>query len=328
MSATAPPAPSAPTSATTVRFLEIDPEHSGQRIDNYLFSQLKGVPKSHVYRILRSGEVRVNKGRIKPTYRLQEGDVVRLPPTRTSQEVEPATPPTRVLEILRQAILHQDAKLLVLNKPAGLAVHGGSGVRHGVIEGLRALFPEARFLELVHRLDRDTSGCLLVAKKASTLRQLHGWLRENRVDKTYLALVRGRWPERATTVRAPLSKNTLRSGERVARVDPEEGKAAETRFVRREILANATLLEAKPVTGRTHQIRVHAAHHGHPIAGDEKYGDEGFNRELREKGLKRLFLHAEQISLPADGEGGKPMAFHAPLAESLEWALRRLRTNQ
>lgn len=305
-----------------VQLLEIGPEAVGQRIDNFLRTQLKGVPKTLIYRILRKGEVRVNKGRIKPEYKLQAGDLVRVPPLRLAERDEPAPLAQGLLERLEAAIVHEDKALILLNKPAGIAVHGGSGLSYGVIEALRQLRPEARDLELVHRLDRDTSGLLMIAKKRSMLRHLHEALRGDGVDKRYLALVRGFWPSARKQVSAPLQKNTLRSGERMVEVD-EEGREALTLFrVLRRFGDFATLVEAKPVTGRTHQIRVHARHAGHPIAGDAKYGDEEFTREIRALGGKRLFLHAYSLVVPLP-EGGE-LRLEAPVDEMWAQTLERL----
>ncbi|AJE22224.1 23S rRNA pseudouridine(955/2504/2580) synthase RluC [Azotobacter chroococcum] len=305
-----------------VQLLEIGPEAAGQRIDNFLRTQLKGVPKTLIYRILRKGEVRVNKGRIKPEYKLQAGDLVRVPPLRLAERDEPAPLAQGLLERLEAAIVHEDKALILLNKPAGIAVHGGSGLSYGVIEALRQLRPEARDLELVHRLDRDTSGLLMIAKKRSMLRHLHEALRGDGVDKRYLALVRGCWPGARKQVSAPLQKNTLRSGERMVEVD-EEGREALTLFrVLRRFGDFATLVEAKPVTGRTHQIRVHARHAGHPIAGDAKYGDEEFTREIRALGGKRLFLHAYSLVVPLP-EGGE-LRLEAPVDEMWAQTLERL----
>ncbi len=286
----------------------ITEDQAGQRIDNYLLTRLKGAPRTLIYRILRKGEVRVNKGRIKPEYRLQAGDSIRIPPVRLPQPDEPALVGQGILNALEKSILFEDKGLIVVNKPAGLAVHGGSGLDFGVIEAMRQLRPELKQqLELVHRLDRDTSGCLMIAKKRSMLRHLHAALRGDGpgkgVTKCYLALVRGRWPSTVKKVHAPLLKNNLRSGERMVEVNPE-GKESLTEFrVIRRFGDFATLVEARPITGRTHQIRVHARHAGHPIAGDPKYGDDEFSRIIREKGGKRLFLHA--VSLAAELPEGK-----------------------
>ncbi len=273
------------------------PGNEGQRIDNFLRLRFKGVPKSHIYRILRSGEVRVNRRRIRQGYRLTEGDVVRIPPLHYDVTSSPGRPHHAVLEQIQASIVFEDAHLLVLNKPSGMAVHGGSGLSYGVIEALRALRPDAPYLELVHRLDRDTSGCLAVAKKRGALRALHALLRDKKVEKVYMALLRGRWRGGRQQVEIPLRKNVLRSGERIVRAGGQ-GKAALTWFdplARTEV---ATLARVRPATGRTHQIRVHAAHMGHPVAGDSKYGDTAFNGQLRDLGLKRLFLHAWSLCFP------------------------------
>lgn len=292
------------TTGQGVTYISIDHHRAGQRIDNFLAGYLKNVPKSHIYRILRKGEVRVNKGRIKQTYRLKDGDTVRLPPLHTALQLKPGSKVGnnighhgQKLLTLNDNIVHQDKDLLVINKPSGLAVHGGSGIRLGLIEQLRALHPRQPYLELVHRLDRDTSGCLMIAKKSSVLREIQQLLREGRIDKRYLLLVQGHWPRRLQEVDVPLKKNTLRSGERHVQVN-SDGKAARTLFKVLQYFVGATLLEARLLTGRTHQIRVHATHAGHPLAGDEKYGDNDFNREIRAYGLKRLFLHAYALKIP------------------------------
>ncbi|WP_312594858.1 23S rRNA pseudouridine(955/2504/2580) synthase RluC [Stutzerimonas nitrititolerans] len=311
-----------PSQASSVQMLEVSPEFAGQRIDNFLRNQLKGVPKTLIYRILRKGEVRVNKGRIKPEYKLQAGDLVRVPPLRLAERDEPAPLAPGLLERLEAAIVYEDKALIVLNKPAGIAVHGGSGLSYGVIEALRQLRPDAKELELVHRLDRDTSGLLMVAKKRSMLRHLHQELRGDGVDKRYMALVRGRWEAGRKQVSAPLLKNTLRSGERMVEVT-DEGKEALTLFrVLRRFGDFATLVEARPVTGRTHQIRVHARHAGHAIAGDSKYGDEDFSREIRELGGKRLFLHAYGLKVPLP-DGGE-LNLEAPVDEVWSQTLGKL----
>ena len=306
----------------SVREVLIDTELQGQRIDNYLFRVLKGVPKSHVYRILRRGEVRVNKGRVAAGYRLQSGDRVRIPPLRLAAEPPQARPSGSLVQELQDQILFEDARFLVLNKPSGLAVHGGSGTSFGVIEALRAQRSGDPHLELVHRLDRETSGCLLISKRRSALRVLHELLRENRVDKRYIALLSGRCSRTEMDVEAPLAKNLLRSGERIARVDPR-GKAAHTRFRRLQVFDAATLVEARLYTGRTHQIRVHAAHLGHPVLGDSKYGDEPANREMRSLGLRRLFLHARSLGFQWPGEP-EPFRAQAPLDFALQELLDSL----
>ncbi|HEY1028987.1 MAG TPA: 23S rRNA pseudouridine(955/2504/2580) synthase RluC [Pseudomonas sp.] len=312
--------PASPTSG--VQLIEVAPELAGQRIDNFLRTQLKGVPKTLIYRILRKGEVRVNKGRIKPEYKLQAGDVVRVPPLRLAERDEPEPLAQGLLERLEAAIVYEDKALIVLNKPAGIAVHGGSGLNYGVIEAFRQLRPDAKDLELVHRLDRDTSGLLMIAKKRSMLRHLHEALRGDGVDKRYMALVRGHWATARKQVNAPLQKSNLRSGERMVEVD-SEGKEALTLFrVLRRFGEFATLVEARPVTGRTHQIRVHAKHAGHSIAGDSKYGDDDFTREIRDLGGKRLFLHAYELVVPLP-DGGE-LRLEAPVDEMWARTLERL----
>lgn len=309
--------------ATSVREIEVGEEGVGQRIDNFLLKTLKGVPKSRIYRILRKGEVRVNRGRIKPEYRLQMGDRVRIPPIRVSEAKEQIVPGDRIQRLLEQCILYEDKGLLILNKPSGLAVHGGSGVSFGVIEGLRALRPDARFLELAHRLDRDTSGCLVIAKKRSVLRAFHELLREGGMDKHYLALVRGGWQGGKRRVEAPLRKNVLKSGERIVRVS-DDGKPSLSIFTPVSIYKDSSLMRVKLVTGRTHQVRVHAQFCDHPIAGDDKYGDAAFNRKMAEKGLKRLFLHAAELrfTLPEVAT----IHVEAPLEKGLQTLLTRLET--
>jgi 23S rRNA pseudouridine955/2504/2580 synthase len=304
-----------------VQWLDISAEQAGQRIDNFLLRFLKGVPKSRVYRLLRKGEVRVNKGRIKPEYRLKSGDQVRIPPLRVS-ESKPASPSRHSVQQLADAILYEDERLLVLDKPAGMAVHGGSGLSYGVIEALRVLRPQAPYLELVHRLDRDTSGCLLIAKRRSELRMLHELLRAGKVDKRYLLLVQGDWSQGPYRVNAALKKNLLRGGERMVRVD-EDGKTALTQFRFLSSYGGASLMEAELKTGRTHQIRVHAAHMGHRLAGDDKYGDADFNRRMRNLGLKRLFLHAHTVAFE-DHERQRNMHVSAPLSTDLRKLIQQL----
>lgn len=308
----------------SVKMLEISDDEAGQRIDNYLLTKLKGVPKSLIYRIVRKGEVRVNKGRVKPEYKLQAGDIVRVPPVRVSEKTHaPISNKLNKVASLENQIIFEDDCLLVLNKPSGIAVHGGSGLSFGVIEGLRALRPEARFLELVHRLDRDTSGILLVAKKRSALRNLHEQLRIKTVQKDYLALVRGQWQSHVKVIQAPLLKNELASGERIVKVSLD-GKPSETRFSIEERYPNATLVKASPVTGRTHQIRVHTLHAGHPIAMDNKYGDKDFDTEMRLLGLNRLFLHAASIRFEHP-KTGETLRLNAPLDDNMKAILKKLR---
>ncbi|MCU7919537.1 MAG: 23S rRNA pseudouridine(955/2504/2580) synthase RluC [Candidatus Thiodiazotropha sp. (ex Epidulcina cf. delphinae)] len=308
----------------TVRFVEVAQEFAGQRIDNFLLRELKGVPKSYIYRILRKGEVRVNKGRVKAVYKLQAGDTIRIPPVRMEQRESAPRLSEQLRASLEKAVIYENERLLVLNKPSGMAVHGGSGVSVGIIEALRELRPEQRQLELVHRLDRDTSGCLMISKRRSALRRLHELMRENRVDKRYLALLAGRWRKGVQTVDMPLRKNTLQGGERVVRVDAE-GKPAQTRFKRLRRFREATLVEAELITGRTHQIRVHSAWLGTPVLGDGKYGDDEANRRMREIGLRRLFLHAHRLSFPWSDEM-RDLIVEAPLPEALESLLDRLKS--
>ena len=308
--------------AAKVRYLVVKEDAEGQRIDNFLMARLKGVPKSWVYRVLRRGEVRVNKGRVKPTRKLAIGDQVRIPPVRQSQQ-QSVAPGEGMRRLIEQSILFEDDALLVVNKPSGVAVHGGSGVSNGVIETLRALRPQASYLELAHRLDRDTSGCLMLAKKRSALQQLQKLQLAGRVEKRYLALLCGRWRKGRVTADAPLRKNTLKSGERVVRVDPQ-GKPAVTHFEVLQRFDGYQLVEARLETGRTHQIRVHAQHLGSPIAGDPKYGEDVVNQVLREQGLQRLFLHAWKLDFPWEGRKGG-YHFEAPLPPELQTFLDKLK---
>ncbi|MFV0449680.1 MAG: 23S rRNA pseudouridine(955/2504/2580) synthase RluC [Vibrio sp.] len=308
---------------TQVQLIDIDEDMAGQRIDNFLRNQLKTIPKSMVYRILRKGEVRVNKKRVKAEYKLEAGDVVRVPPVtvevKADETVAPSTKLNKVAE-LESCILHEDEHLLILNKPSGTAVHGGSGLKFGAIEALRALRPQARFLELVHRIDRDTSGILLVAKKRSALRHLQAQFREKTVQKYYFALVMGEWESKWKAVNAPLLKNEVNSIVRVS----SNGKPSETRFKILEKFAQATLIQASPITGRTHQIRVHTQYMGHPIAWDDRYGDRRFDAYTAQFGIDRLFLHAANIRFihPATEE---LMEVNAPLDSKLENALAKMR---
>jgi len=303
-------------SKESVTWIEIDEESAGQRIDNFLFRQLKGVPKSHVYRILR-GEVRVNKKRIAQTYRLQAGDVLRIPPIRVAEK-----PDTSFVPACEFPVLFEDEALLAINKPAGTAVHGGSGVSFGVIEQLRRARPQAKCLELVHRLDRETSGVLLVAKKRSALTAMHEIMREGNSDKRYLTLVLGAWQNAKQHVKLPLHKFDTPQGEKRVMVR-EDGQTAHTIFTLQQRWPGFSLLEAQLKTGRTHQIRVHLSHLGFPIAGDAKYGDFARNKELMKQGLKRMFLHAHAIAFnhPLTGE---PLRITAPLAPELQKFLDRL----
>jgi len=310
-------------SANAVRLMEISSEQAGQRIDNYLITLLKGVPKSRIYRILRKGEVRVNKGRIKPTYRLKADDVVRVPPVRMEEKPAAIRPPDAQMERLEKAIIFEDKGLIIINKPAGLAVHGGSGLSFGVIELLRASRPTAPYLELVHRLDRDTSGCLMIAKKRSYLRHLHDQLRmDKKIRKHYRALLCGHWDKGKHHENAPLLKVAHSSGDRMVRVH-ETGKESHTLFKSITTHKQASYMEIELFTGRTHQIRVHAAHCGHPVAGDDKYGNNDCNRELKKVGLKRLFLHAYRLEFEHPGSG-QEMDIIAPISDELNSVLDKL----
>lgn len=313
-----------------VNHLTVSENDAGQRLDNYLFKVLKGVPKSHVQRIIRAGEVRVNKKRCKPTDRLAEGDILRIPPVRTAEkQTRPASPPVPAREF---ETVYEDDVLLVINKPSGIAVHGGSGVSFGVIEQIRRARPDARYLELVHRLDKDTSGLLMIAKKRSALVGLHEAIRNNRPKKTYLALGVGRFPDGKTDVRLPLFKYTGAQGEKMVRIS-EEGQSAHTvfralrRFSGEQLfqagLSELTLTEATLKTGRTHQIRVHMQSQNCPIAGDERYGDYQANKRLQKLGLKRMFLHAAELRLnhPLTAE---PLVLKAGLPQELQDFLNRL----
>jgi len=308
--------------AGAVQWVEVDGEYAGQRLDNFLITLLKGAPKTLVYRIIRKGEVRVNKGRVQASYRIQAGDLVRVPPVRLGESRAPATPSDALAKKIEAAVLYEDERLLIINKPSGLAVHGGSGVSLGLIEALRQIRPQAKFLELVHRLDRDTSGCVMVAKRRSALKALHEDLRLGRVNKIYHALVVGRWPKHRVQEDAPLRKNELKSGERVVRADPD-GKPSLTRFRVLRNLGDVTLVEARPVTGRTHQIRVHTQVAGHPIVGDPKYGDDAVNRTMKGLGIDRLFLHAAQLEFNLPGSGERTVVV-APLEGRLIRAVDQL----
>lgn len=303
-----------------VQLLTVTADQEGQRLDNFLSSRLKGVPKAALYRIIRTGQIRVNKGRIKPDYRVRSGDVVRLPPMIVSDTQVPARPSAPVIELLREAVLYHKDGLLIVNKPSGMAVHGGSGISLGLIEALRQTGDYPGFLELVHRLDRDTSGCVMVARKRSVLKYFQEALRQRQfVEKRYLALVQGDWPAGCTSVDEPLKRFVLANGERVVRVRAD-GKAARTEFKVIQRYEQATLVEARPITGRTHQIRVHAKHVGCPLVGDLKYGDTALCQKLSASGFQRLFLHAASLSLKLPSgdnlrvEAALPSALSLPLA--------------
>ena len=303
-------------SGLKVTWLVVGEEGVAQRIDNFLLRHLKGVPKSHVYRVLRSGEVRVNSGRVKPEYRLREGDRIRVPPVRVSARKPPSAKP------LGLPVVFEDPALIVVDKPSGVAVHGGSGVSFGVIESLRAERPQAKFLELVHRLDRDTSGLLMIAKKRSALVELHRMLRQGEVDKRYLAVVKGAWAGQGRDIRASLHKYVTGQGERRVTVR-EDGQSAVTKVKPLKVTDSASVLELRLLTGRTHQIRVHLAHEGHPVLGDDKYGDFELNRALAKEGVRRLFLHASALSLrhPLSKE---PLKFESRLPEDMRGFTRKV----
>jgi len=318
--------------SSAAKTVQIDSDHSGQRIDNYLLSQLKGVSRSHVYKLLRSGQVRVNSGRKKPHYKLQCGDAVRLPPVRMALRQHP-TIPDSVIEKLEACVLFENNDLLVLNKPSGIAVHGGSGIAFGVIEAMKISRAE-QFLELVHRLDRETSGCLLLAKNRTTLTCLHDLLRaetDSNLGKYYLALVAGQW-HGINYIDKPLIK-AKRGGENIIEIadddsanGPHKSQAAVSHFEAQQVFEQATLMRIRIETGRTHQIRVHAAQANHPVAGDEKYGNTEFNRSMKKIGLKRLFLHAARLEIPAlPATNGKPIIVEAPLDDDLQQVLGKLK---
>jgi 23S rRNA pseudouridine955/2504/2580 synthase len=308
-------------SKDSVTWLEVGEDAEGQRVDNFLLRIAKGVPKSHIYRIVRSGEVRVNKGRVAADYRLQLGDRLRVPPMRTAERPSQAAVPARDFELA-----WEDEALIVIDKPAGVAVHGGSGVSFGVIEQLRRARPMAKFLELAHRLDRDTSGLLVVAKKRMALTKLHDLFRAGGIGKRYLALVKGRWRNELQHVRLPLHKYLTADGERRVSVDPE-GKPSHSivRLVAR--WENFSLVEVELKTGRTHQIRVHLAHLGFPLAGDDKYGDFPLNKDLQKAGLRRMFLHAAKLALPHPLSGA-PLELESTLPTELRSFIERLNRNE
>ena len=310
---------------SAVKMVRVDDERAGQRIDNFLTTQLKGAPRSLIYRLLRTGQVRINGKRAKPDSRLAGGDEVRIPPLRLDEPGEQRSPPAALLARLEASIVFEDGRLLALNKPSGLASHGGSGISFGAIESLRALRPN-QSLELVHRLDRDTSGLLIVAKKRSALTELQALMREDAgtgLTKRYLALLTGRLPDGVLSVDAPLHIGLRQGGERHVQVHPQ-GKPSISHFRVLERRGGHSYCEVWIETGRTHQIRAHARHIGHPVAGDDKYGEEAINRRLREQtGLKRLFLHAACLEFALDG-GAAPYLLNAPLAPDLAEAFDRL----
>lgn len=341
-----------PDNNPRAKTVQIDADHSGQRVDNYLMTQLKGVSRSHIYKLLRSGQVRVNSGRKKPHYRLQYGDAVRIPPVRVAAGKNPAIPDS-VIKKLEASILFENNDLLVMNKPSGIAVHGGSGIAFGIIEAMKASRSDPsgsnpggsnQFLELVHRLDRETSGCLLLAKNRTTLTCLHDLLRAEtspeissgiNLGKYYLALVAGHW-QGNTRIDKPLVK-VKRGGENIIEIasnDPDNNpgnspiknsQGAVSHFESQQIFEQATLMKIRIETGRTHQIRVHAAATGHAVAGDEKYGNTEFNRNMKKMGLKRLFLHAARLEIPAlTATDSEPIIIEAPLEANLKQVLDKL----
>lgn len=311
----------------SVKFVTATSEDAGQRIDNFLMRHCRGVPKSLIYRVIRKGEVRVNKGRVKQTTRLQAGDVVRIPPIKTAEKME-VNIPSGQLERIEQAIIYEDADLMVINKPSGVAVHGGSGVQFGLVEVVRELRPLAKRIELVHRLDRETSGCILLAKKASVLKALHEQIREDKMVKEYLALLSAHWPDHKHKIDLPLLKNTLKSGERMVVVDPE-GKQSVSFFKVEQRFNEVDLVSVRLKTGRTHQIRVHAQFQGCSIVGDDKYGDKQVNKVLAKQGMKRLALHAQFLSFthPNREEEGL-IKFEAPLHDDFQQILATLSANE
>jgi 23S rRNA pseudouridine955/2504/2580 synthase len=311
-----------PSKVSQVQFVDISAAQAGQRIDNFLLTLEKGVPKSRIYRALRKGEVRVNKGRVKQTYRLQAGDSVRVPPLRVAEKSTPNSVSDGLRQTLLDSIIFEDDCMLVINKPAGLAVHAGTQIQVGVIEAIRLVRPELEFIELVHRLDRETSGCLLLAKQRESLLNLQQQMISDEMDKRYLTLLKGSWGNDSKLVEKPLIKNTPSSGERMVVVD-DNGKYAKTRFIPRQQFKLAQLTEVELFTGRTHQIRVHSASIGHPVAGDDKYGDRDFNKTLRDFQLKRMFLHAWRLGIKHP-ISGVPLQLEAPLPDNLQIVLDKL----
>lgn len=313
----------APTLRSGVQYLNVSADQAGQRIDNFLITKLKGMPKSRIYRLLRKGEVRINKKRIDASYRLMKGDVLRLPPVFLEEKAKQVPPSKTTEALLAGRILYEDANVLIINKPSGMSVHVGSTVRVGVIEAMRHMYPKLTHLELVHRLDSETSGCLVLAKKRSILRELHAQLREGTVKKIYWALTQGKWKDSELRVDLSLHKDYQDGGKHVVEVN-QKGKTALTVFhTIKSYKREASLMEVKLFTGRTHQIRVHAQHRGHPIAGDDRYGDAEFNKYVRQLGLKRMFLHARSIdfTLPSLNQH---IRVEAPLDPELEAIIEEL----
>jgi 23S rRNA pseudouridine955/2504/2580 synthase len=307
----------APKEKSGVQHFVVPADFDGQRIDNFLINRLKGMPKSRIYRILRKGEVRVNKKRIAASYRLVAGDIIRLPPVYLAEKAKQLPPGKETAKLLAGRILYEDDNLLIINKPSGMSVHAGSTVRVGIVEALRHMYPKLPNLELAHRLDSETSGCLVLAKKKRILRELHSLLREGKVTKIYWALTMGKWKDSELRVDLPLHKDYKDGGKHVVEVD-REGKSALTVFrTIKSFARDASLMEVKLFTGRTHQIRVHAQHQGHPIAADDRYGDPEFNKQVRSLGLKRMFLHARTIDFTLPSLGQR-ITVEAPLDPELE----------
>ncbi|PHS22893.1 MAG: 23S rRNA pseudouridine(955/2504/2580) synthase RluC [Methylophaga sp.] len=312
------------TKTNPVQFIDISAAQAGQRIDNFLLTLEKSVPKSRIYKAIRKGEVRVNKGRIKQTYKIQAGDKIRIPPFHTSEKNTTTFVGDRLKQQLTECVLFEDDDLLVLNKPPGLAVHAGTNIQQGIIEALRIIRIDQPYLELVHRLDRDTSGCLLLAKNRNTLLNLQQQMIQHDLDKHYLTLLKGSWDDGEKLVEHPLLKNVVSSGERMVQLNPQ-GKYAKTVFIPIERYSQAQLTEVVLFTGRTHQIRVHSLYLNHPVAGDDKYGHRNFNRDMKKLGLKRLFLHAWKLGITHPSSSEK-LLFEAPLPTQLQNVIDKLRT--
>ena len=308
---------------TAVRHIIVDQEHVDRRIDNFLLNELKGLPKSRIYQMLRRGEIRVNGGRVKQFYRLCANDKVRIPPISTYQEGKSTSPKQYLINLVQDSVIFENVEFFALNKPSGIVVHSGSGRNWGVIEVMRYLHPEETGLQLVHRLDRETSGCLLLAKNMRSLKKLHTCLTQGRVNKQYIALLKGKLLSDFVNIDQPIRKNTLRSGERMVEVR-SDGKHANTGFKVKKKFTNATLVKILLGTGRTHQIRVHAQHQQHPVAGDNKYGDKIFNKAVKKAGLNRLFLHATTLKISAH-EGFSGLNVSAPLPADLSIFLENYR---
>lgn len=300
----------------SVKYVQVSEEDAGVRLDNFLARHLKKVPKSRIYRAIRSGEVRVNKGRAQAATRLEAGDEVRIPPIEHAEPKAPTYVSPGIEGVLSSSVLYEDDRMMILNKPAGLPVHGGTDTSLGVIEALRLMYPEQKNLELVHRLDKNTSGCLIIAKKKSALRALHEAMRSGQIRKTYIMLVAGHWPKSLQKVTLPLKKFQLKSGERMVVVDHEQGKPSETHFKIIKTLTDATFLEATLITGRTHQIRVHTSQSAHPIIGDEKYGNKAVNALYKSKGLGRMALHAARLEIKSPNLALN-LKVEAPLPEAI-----------